>query len=157
MVQARIKSQMYIFFKSDVFLELAVTIWTPGLTKGESYQIERVQKWSQHVILGDEYLSCEPTSNALGVEKLTDRRNKLCLNFAKRSEKHPKYSHWFNPAEVVTPPNSFTSNGQIVVQTKYTPVPYRTDRYRDPPIPFLTKLLNMDYAWRWMRIWIIYS
>ena len=98
------------------------------------------------MILGDDYLSYEQASIALGAEKLTDRKYKLCLNFAKRSEKHPKYSHWFNPAEVVAPPNIFTRNGNTVVQTKYTPVPYRTDRYRDSPIPFLTELLNMDYA-----------
>ena len=137
----------YVYFKQiRCVLELAVAVWTPGLTKGESHQIERVQKCALHVILGDDYLSYEQASIALGVEKLTDRRDKLCLNFAKRSEKHPKYSHWFNPAEVVAPPNIFTRNGNTVVQTKYTPVPYRTDRYRDSPIPFLTELLNMDYA-----------
>ena len=108
--------------------------------------MERVQKYALHVILGDEYLSYEKASIALGVEKLTDRRDKLCLNFAKRSEKHSKYSHWFNPAEVVALTNIFTRNGNTVVQTKYTPVPYITDRYRDSQIPFLTELLNMYYA-----------
>ena len=38
-------------------LELAVVVWTPGLTKEESYQLERVQKCALHVILGDNYES----------------------------------------------------------------------------------------------------
>ena len=33
-------------------LELAVVVWTPGLTKAESYQIERVQKCALHAKLG---------------------------------------------------------------------------------------------------------
>ena len=34
-------------------LELAVAVWTPGLTKQEGYQIDRVQKYALHFILGE--------------------------------------------------------------------------------------------------------
>ena len=63
-------------------LELAVPVWTPGLTKHEIYQIERVQKCALHVILGEDYLSYDMAVKALDVEKLSDRRAKLSLNFA---------------------------------------------------------------------------
>ena len=69
-------------------LELAVPVWTPGLTKQEIYQIERVQKCALHVILGEDYLSYELAVKALDIKKLSDRKTKLCLNFAKNCEKH---------------------------------------------------------------------
>ena len=78
--------------------------WTPGLTKAESYQIERVQKCALHVIMGDSYLSYDHAVAFLEVEKLSERRPRLCLNFAKRLENHPKYSTWFHPAEEMQPP-----------------------------------------------------
>ena len=61
-------------------------MWTPGLTKQETYQIERVQKCALHVILGEDYLSYDFAIKALDVEKLSDRRAKLSLNFAKNFE-----------------------------------------------------------------------
>ena len=128
-------------------LELAVAVWTPGLTLEETYQIERVQKCALHVILGEHYLSYEQATSTLGVETLTERRNKLCLNFAIRAEKHVKYSNWFHPTEEYVPPTIKTrGNENPPAPTKYTPVPYRTDRYRDSPIPFLTQLLNLHHA-----------
>ena len=94
-----------VYFKQIIcMLELAVAVWTPALTKGESSKIERVQKCALHVIRGDSYESYNQSIDLLGVEKLSERRSKLCLNFAKRLEKHPKYSNWFNPAEEFVPP-----------------------------------------------------
>ena len=135
-----------VYFKQiRCVLELAVAVWTPGLTKAESSQIERVQKCALHVILGDSYESYNQSIDILGVEKLSDRRSKLCLNFAKRSEKHPKYSNWFHPAEETVPP-TMSTRSDIPIATKYTPVPFRTDRFNDSPIPFLTELLNKHYS-----------
>ena len=127
-------------------LELAVAVWTPGLTKLQINQIERVQKCALHVILGGNYQSYNQAKFALGVETLSERRSKLCLNLAKKSEKHWKYSNWFHPAEEKFVPNFTTRGEETHVQTKYTPVPFRTDRYKDSPLPFLTKLLNEHYA-----------
>ena len=55
-------------------LELAVAVWTPGITKEESYQIERVQKCAIHVILGEGYKSYQSAIETLSVEKLSERR-----------------------------------------------------------------------------------
>ena len=127
-------------------LELAVVVWTPGLTKLESSQIERVQKCALHVILGQSYESYDEATRILGLEKLHERRLKLCLSFAKRCEKSPKYSTWFRLSE--SPPTTNiqtrgTSNNQ---RTKYITVPARTNRYEKSPLPFMTKLLNEYYA-----------
>ena len=127
-------------------LELAVAVWTPGLTKAEGYQIERVQKCALHVIMGDNYQSYDHAAEFLEVDKLSDRRSKLCLNFARRLENHPKYSTWFHPAEELLPPYIKTRSEKTLVQSKYTPVPCRTDRFSRSPLPFLTELLNSYHA-----------
>ena len=127
-------------------LELAVAVWTPGLSKAEGYQIERVQKCALHVIMGDSYESYDHAADSLGVEKLSDRRSKLCLTFARRLEKHPKYFTWFHPSEELLPPTIKTRSDKSLSQTKYTPVPYRTDRFKTSPLPFLTELLNTHHA-----------
>ena len=96
--------------------------------------------------MGDMYESYDQSRNLLGVEKLSDRRVVLCLNFARRAEKNPKYSNWFQPAEEIVPPNIDTRSDKTVIQTKYTPVPFRTDRFSKSPLPFLTELLNNHYV-----------
>jgi hypothetical protein len=47
-------------------LEFAVAVWTPGLTKAESSQIERGQKCALHVIVGDSYESYNQAIDILG-------------------------------------------------------------------------------------------
>ena len=136
-----------VFFKQiRCILEMAVSVWEPGLTVAESLQIERVQKCALHVILGDEYVSYDSAASFLSVERLSDRRPKLCLNLARRAEKNPKYQNWFSPAEIEVdvPPN--TRSDKTSKLTKYKPVPHRTDRYRRSPLPYLTDLLNQHYA-----------
>ena len=136
-----------VYFKQiRCVLELAVAVWTPGLTKAESTQIERVQKCALHVILGGNYGNYDHSTQALEVEKLSERRLKLSLNFARRCEKNPKYSNWFHPFEAPPPPTVNTRNdNHVIIPTKYTPVPFRTERYEDSPLPFLTDLLNKYY------------
>ena len=119
-----------------------MAVWTPGLRITQTNQIERVQKCTLHVILGENYTSYNQAKCILGVDNLSDRRYKLCLNLAKKAEKHKKYSNWFHPAEIKVKPNFTTRTEENLLQTKYTPVPFRTDRYRDSPLPFLTELLN---------------
>ena len=130
-------------------LELAVPVWQPGLTIWEEKQIERVQKTTFYVILGDYYQSYESSLKLLGAEPLAKRRESICLNFAKKALKHPKHQHWFseNHIEPNLPPPSKTRAGKLKVpvkQPKFKPVKARTRRYRDSPIPYMTKLLNSD-------------
>ena len=126
-------------------LELTVAMWVPGLTQAENKQIERVQKCALYVIMGEEYKNYESAVRILGVDKLSDRRSKLCLNFAKKSEKHPKYKNWFDLADQIEPPTVNTRSDKTTIQTKYKPVPCRTDRYHLSPLPFMTDLLNAYY------------
>ena len=136
-----------VFYKQiRCVLELAVAVWTPAMTKAECYQIERVQKCALHIIMGDRYLNYEHAVSHLDVEKLSNRRPKMCLSFALRLEKHEKYSNWFHPAEEFIPLTMNTRSDKTVHQSKYKPVPFRTDQFTKSPIPFLTEILNEHYA-----------
>ena len=63
-------------------LELAVPAWNSGLTKEQSDQIERVQKLSARIILGDFTISYRAALSILGLETLQNRRFKVSKNFA---------------------------------------------------------------------------
>ena len=135
-----------VYFKQiRCVLELAVVVWTPGLTKAESVQIERVQKCALHVILGDAYESYNQATTMLAVEKLHVRRLQLCLTFAKKCEKNVKYSTWFKLSES-SKPSTINTRGGVNKKPKYTPVTCRAERYEKSPIPFLTELLNDYYS-----------
>ena len=76
-------------------LELAVPVWSPGLTQLEVKKLERVQKTAFHIILGEKYVSYDNAMDILGCDRLVNRRKKLCENFGKRALKHPKFKSWF--------------------------------------------------------------
>ena len=118
-------------------LELSVPAWQGSLTAAEKYDIERVQKTATHIILGMAYNSYSDALETLNLESLETRRNKLCLKFALKAERHPKLSSWFTPS-------SKTRN------TRYIPPKYskpRTNHARldKGPICFLTNILNEHY------------
>ena len=122
-------------------LELAVPVWGPGLTKEEEKQIERVQKAAFRIILGPSYTTYEEALETLEYETLADRRQMISLNFAKRALKHNKYRYWFQQQQQQSSVKPNT-RAQKYKQNRFVPVPFRTVRYRDSPIPYLTKLLN---------------
>ena len=126
-------------------LEFGVAVWASGLTMAEVTQIERVQKCALHVILGVNYGNYENSLNTLTIEKLSERRSKICLKFIKESEKSTKYSNWLKLSEQRKETNVKTRNHENN-QTKYKPVPFRTERYGRSPLPILTTMLNEYYA-----------
>ena len=137
------KELVDIYYKQiRCVLEQAVVVWTPNLTKSQSNQIERVQRCALHVILGENYHSYEQARNLLNVDKLSIRRSNLCLKFAKKAEKHAKFSKWFCPDKRL--PDVNTRNNKI--KLKYKPVPFKKVRYKKSPIPYITQILNDYYS-----------
>ena len=132
------KLRMYI---DEQKITKAVPVWEPGLTKEESKQLERVQKTACYIIMGDDHSSYLNSLAVLGCQTLKERRGEICLKFARKALKHPKYKSWFSPSEAEDrcEPNT---RAPIPEPTKFKPVPCRTDRYRDSPIPYLTNILN---------------
>ena len=117
-------------------VEFSAVVWTSSLTQENICSIERVQKAALAVILGSRYQSYEEACTLLSIEKLSSRREKLSLKFAKKSSMHPIHKHWFvlNPAETIT----------RSIPSKYKPVLVRTQRLLKSAIPYFTQLLNND-------------
>ena len=115
-------------------LEYGVAVWNSNLTVSESNDIERVQKSFLHIVLGDTYKDYENALKICKLETLKERRQKLCLNFAKKAAKHPSHSKWFKPQEN-------KQNTRSKKNAYCTPIA-RLERFRRSPIPYLTRLLN---------------
>ena len=63
-------------------VEQSAVVWHSSITKGEKNDLERTQKVSLRVILGDAYTTYHEALQSTGLETLAARRTKLCLNFA---------------------------------------------------------------------------
>ena len=61
----------------------------------DSDNIERVQKSATKIIMGSKYDNYEESLKNLQLQRLSERRAKLCLNFAKKSVKHEKANKFF--------------------------------------------------------------
>ena len=116
-------------------LEYAVPVWHSSITGEERLQIERVQKSAFHIILGDQYSSYRSALKALKSDTLFERRRKLCIKFANKSVKSPKFSKWFKPYVPRTPLRNAKPN--------YCTVYSRLKRFEKSPISYLTSLLNL--------------
>ena len=126
-------------------LEMAVPVWQAGLTQQDIRQIERVQRTGLHIIMGDEYISYDNALTSLECEKLTDRRYRLCENFAKKAVKHDQFQTWFCTNSDPTP-NFETRLDKNTIRNQYQPVKTRTDRFAKSPLPYLTDILNTLHA-----------
>jgi hypothetical protein len=71
------------------FLKLAVPAWHGAISQGVRNEIERVQKAAHHIVLGECYLLYKSALRSTG--KLKSRRDKLCVKFARKAEKHQKH------------------------------------------------------------------
>ena len=73
-------------------LEMAVPLWTGGLTQKNKQDIESVQINCLKIITGSNLPSYSETIEKLGLDTLAARRDKLCLKFAKKCCKNPRFS-----------------------------------------------------------------
>ena len=118
-------------------LEFAVPVWNASLSGDHITQLERIQKTALHITLGEDYKSYNCALKMSGLDKLTDRRRKICLTFAKKALKHSKFSNWFKQ-------NRKTTNTRQKVP-KFCRVYSNTRRFERSPISNLTELLNAHF------------
>ena len=114
-------------------VEQACTVWHSSLTKGESNDLERIQKVALRIILRGEYTSYQDALKSCNLKMLSDRRSALALRFARKCTKNPKTLDIFplnNPARATR------------VTKKYQVTKANTERLAKSAIPFLQKLLN---------------
>ena len=112
-------------------LEYAALVWQPGLYKMNVEELERVQKSAFAIIYGRQpYESVLKRNN---INTLDQRREDLCHKFAIKSSRHPQYSKWFNPK---------SKNINTRCKKPFYDVPFKTNRWKNSPIPYMTNLLN---------------
>ena len=70
-----------------------------NLTVSESNDIESVQKSFLHIVLGENYKGFKNALKICNLETFKERRQKLCLNLAKKAAKHPSHKKWFKLQE----------------------------------------------------------
>ena len=122
-----------IFIRS--ILENSCVVWHSSLSEQDSEDIERVQKAACKIILKQYYEDYEKALKLLRLEKLIDRRENLCLNFAKKSLRNFKVKSMFPlniSKRVVRNPNKYL--------VKFA----STERFKKSAIPHMQNLLNRD-------------
>ena len=74
-------------------LEQSAVVWHSSLTKRNESDLERVQKAALRVILKEKYQSYSDALSALRLKSLKDRREELCLRFAKNCLRIEKFMY----------------------------------------------------------------
>ena len=88
-----LKNIYFLYIRS--LLEQSATVWHSSLSEDNKNDLERVQKSALKLILDDKYQGYKKALLKLDIESLSDRREKLCLNFAIKAAKNDKSKHMF--------------------------------------------------------------
>ncbi|KAI8489106.1 hypothetical protein Bbelb_330910 [Branchiostoma belcheri] len=124
--------QVYTSYVRPV-VEYCAPVWHSGLTSSQTVRLERIQKRALRTILGERYINYETALQNTNLQTLEQRRTDLCLKFAKKMDPAmlpPRASDIHNKA---------TRNSNLIRTIRC-----RTDRYKDSPIPYFVRLLNMQ-------------
>ena len=135
------KSHLMHLYKSQVrgILEYCSTVWHSSLTEADSNDIERVQKAAMRLIMGNNYQGYKKALRHMNLDSLKDRREKMALQFIKKSLRQETFS------------KLFPLNRNNHLMSKRNPEKYvvnhsNTERYGRSAVPFLQRLLNEDYV-----------
>ena len=109
-----------------------------SLTVEQSNKIERIQKTSLKVILGEMYVDYPSALEMTGLDLLSARRVKKCLNFSLKCLKHERNQKLFplNPNA-----GMFNVRNSEVFTVNFA----ASSTYRDCAIPFCQRLLNNHF------------
>ena len=108
--------------------------WNSGLTQHEVRSLEIVQRTAVAVIRGESHTSFRETLEYLKFKTLEERREDICLRFAIKSYKHPKFSFWFIK-------NTNIGNTRSV-RMPLLQIRGRIRSYLKSPLPYFNDLLN---------------
>ena len=125
---------IYILYIRSV-VEQSAVVWHSSITKGEQKDLERTQKVALRIILKDDYTCYTEALKLTGLDTLTARRTKLCLNFARKCKKSDQTSGMF-------PLNAKAVNTRH--HETYYVTPARTNRLAKSSIPYMQRLLNAN-------------
>ena len=117
--------------------EQGVVIWSSGLTRAQSNDIEKIQKVAFKIILDDNYFSYDVACTILNTSPLLYRRTDLCTNFAIKLYRSPRSNDFFNPAKKC-------ANTRCELQLLVTEMKTRTKRCYNAPHKYLARLVNLN-------------
>ena len=115
-------------------LEYAAPVWHPGLTIQQSDVLEQVQRQVLRVLLPDP--SYSEARHISRLPTLSERRTKLCLNFASGLARSTEFNHWLPPRRGKCHRHNLRNNNNL------STMPTKSGRFSSSPIMFFIKLLN---------------
>ena len=118
-------------------LDQSAVVWHSSLTQKNRADLERIQKSAVKCILGKRYTSYSEGLKSLRLQSLEERREAMCLKFAKQSLKIDKFSKLFPRKENVHGMSKRKSDTYVLVNP-------RTTRYQFSAIPAMQRMLNKD-------------
>ena len=118
-------------------LEQSAVLWHSSLTLKNIIDLERVQKSAVRIIIGQKYDSYSDTLKSLKIETLFERRERLCLRFAKKSLKVENFKHLF-------PLYEKQHDMMTRATMKYEVCKANSKRYQVSTIPHLQRLMNKE-------------
>ena len=105
----------------------------PMLTKEMSDELESIQKRACKLIFGWDS-SYKELLEENKIESLEERRKKLILNFAVKTQKNPRFKDWF--------PEKEYEGLNLRKEKKYQELFARTERLKKSPLYHMRRALN---------------
>ena len=130
----KILTQLY-FTHIRCRLEQSAVLWHSSLTLKNIIDLERVQKSAVRIIIGQKYDSYSDTLKSLKIDTLFERREKLCLRFAKKSLSVDNFKHLF-------PQYKKQHDMKTRASLKYDVCKSNSRRFKVSTIPHLQRLMN---------------
>ena len=127
-------TNIYVLYIRSL-LEQSCTVWNSGLTQEDSENLERVQKSALRIILQENFTTYESALIKLDIESLAERREFLCLQFAKKCTTNPKMKQFFQPNDKIHP---METRFQELYEVQHA----NTGRLQNSPIIYMQRLLN---------------
>ena len=118
-------------------LEQSAAVWSSSLTQKNVADLERVQKAAVRLINGKPYESYSETLKQLDIMRLSDRREMICLKFAKGCLRLENFKKLF--PKHISKHKMETRHGE-----RYQVCKVNGKRYANSAIPKMLKLLNKE-------------
>ena len=125
---------VYILFIRSL-TEYCAVVWHSSLTVELTAMLERVQRISLKVILGDDYTDYEKALDLFNLQTLYQRREDRCLRFAEKCLKHPVNNRMF-------PLNTNKHDLHSESKEKFIVNFARGEELKKSAIPYLQRRLN---------------
>ena len=130
-----LKNLYILFVRSQ--LEQSAVVWHSSLTEENINNLERVQKSALKIIMGEKYQSYRKSLNFLNLDTLEDRREKLCIRFAKNALRNEKACKMFPLNEKQ---HTMITRKPEIFKVQKT----KTERLKNSAIIYMQNLLNKE-------------